>query len=105
MIIAILGCSFESNLYIAFFWSDSEKPDSFSSNIPNVPVDIDSIARGGDIITFPGTYTLEYSYTTLEAYTLPFTLEEDAAFLGRENTYYHIYLRKNTEPYILKYPY
>ncbi len=107
MIIALLGCSFESNLYIAFFWSNSEKPDStFLHDIPNVPDDIDSIARGGEFLTFPGTYTLSYSYSSGQEYNnFSFTLEEDAAFLGREFRHYHVYLTKYTKPYVLEYPY
>ncbi len=106
IIIAILGCSFESNLYIAFFWSDSEKPDAtFLHNIPNVTDDIDTIVWGGEFLTFPGTYTLSYSYSSGPAYNFSFTLEEDAALLGREFRHYHVYMTKYTEPYILEYPY
>ncbi len=106
IIIVLVGCTFESNLYVAFMWSDGEKPDStFSSNIPNVPDDIDSIAYGGNFLTFPGTYSLSYSYISGETKSFSFTLEEDTAVLGREFRYYHIYLTQDTEPYMLKYPY
>lgn len=106
LIIAVLGCSFENNVYVAFIWSDGEKPDSFSSNIPNVPDDIDSIAIGGNILTFPGTYTLSYSYISpVSSQSFTFTLEENSTVLGREDKHYHIYLKQFTTPYILEYPY
>jgi hypothetical protein len=99
------GCGVTGRVYIAFFWAASDYPDAtFVCSAPNVPVLMTSMVKGRYYETVPGTYALQYSYTTGESHTLFFTVAADSTLLGQQNAYYHATLRKLSAPTVEPYP-
>ncbi len=103
--VALSGCGVTGRVYIAFFWAAADYPDAtFVCSAPNVPVLMTSMVKGRYYESVPGTYALQYSYTTGESHTLSFTLSADSTLLGQQNSYYHATLRKLSAPTVEPYP-
>ncbi len=98
------GCTIPGRIYIAFLWTDSEAPDTFTCDVPSVP-SLASLVRGRYYLTVPGQYTLQYTYASPPAtWNLSFILSVDSTVMGQESAYYHATLRKTAAPTVEPYP-
>ena len=108
LLIVLTGCSFPGKLYLSFSWpADDHIPDaSYSCDAPGAPEDIAELIeyKGIYISTYPGTYTITYSYLDTTTRTLDFTLEYNTTLLGKENAIYDIIIRKDSNPLLYEVP-
>lgn len=108
LLIVLTGCSFPGNIYLSFSWpTDGHIPDaSFSCTAPGAPEDIAELIekKGNYINTYSGTYNITYSYLDTTTRTLDFTLEYDLTVLGKEDAFYDIIIRKDSDPLFYKVP-
>ena len=114
------GCDFiegwitDPRVYLAFKLDDHHMPDADTFfcdalrdyvNVQDGPASLEYAKVSKYYVVEPDTYHLEYGYAELGVtYEFDFTVRAYNVTLGKENSYYDLYIRRDVGPALLEFP-